>query len=93
MKSLRDRGWEDYSGPVRALLIVAAACALVVVGCGSGPTEEATPPASTAAEVEQPSAADRPPAPGLAGTSLDGEPIALADYRGRAVLINVWSSW
>jgi hypothetical protein len=78
---------------VRALPIVAAACVLVAVGCGSGPTEEAAPPASTTTEVEQPSAADRPPAPALQGTSLDGERITLAAYRGRAVLINVWSSW
>jgi peroxiredoxin len=33
------------------------------------------------------------PAPAIEGTTVDGEPLALTDYRGKAVLVNVWSSW
>lgn len=29
----------------------------------------------------------------LTGTDLDGQPLHLADYRGRPVVINVWGSW
>ncbi len=30
------------------------------------------------------------PAPGFAGTTLDGEPLALSDLRGRPVIVNFW---
>jgi hypothetical protein len=29
----------------------------------------------------------------LAGTTLDGKRLRLADLRGKPVMINVWSSW
>ena len=35
----------------------------------------------------------REAAPALSGVTLDGDAIALGDFRGRPVLINVWSSW
>lgn len=38
-------------------------------------------------------AADRVPAPDLAGTTLDGEDFRLADHRGEVVVLNVWASW
>jgi peroxiredoxin len=33
------------------------------------------------------------PAPGFQVTSLDGGPVSLADYRGKAVLVNFWATW
>ncbi len=30
------------------------------------------------------------PAPAFAGTTLDGDPLALADFRGRPVIVNFW---
>ena len=73
---------------VVALAVVVAALA---VGCGSSTEEAAPPPATVPAS---PSAeATRKAAPALAGVSLDGVAIALGDFRGRPVLINVWSSW
>ena len=80
-----------YGGSMRvavALLIV-----LVVAGCGSS-QEEAAPPeqTTTVAEPATPGA-NREAAPPLAGESLKGETIALGDFRGGPVLINVWSSW
>jgi len=35
----------------------------------------------------------RVPAPDLAGTDLDGKPLALEDFRGKTVALNVWASW
>jgi hypothetical protein len=35
----------------------------------------------------------RPPAPPVAGVTLDGEQLSLASFRGRAVFVNVWASW
>lgn len=37
--------------------------------------------------------ATRPKAPAISGVSLEGKRISLAQFRGRPVLINVWSSW
>jgi thiol-disulfide isomerase/thioredoxin len=37
--------------------------------------------------------ADRPPAPALSGTTLDGERLDVADYRGTVVVLNFWASW
>jgi hypothetical protein len=33
------------------------------------------------------------PAPKIAGTTLDGKRLSLADLRGRPVIVNIWSSW
>ncbi|MDC0720007.1 TlpA family protein disulfide reductase [Nannocystis bainbridge] len=33
------------------------------------------------------------PVPAFAGTTLRGEPLSLADLRGRVVLLNVWATW
>jgi hypothetical protein len=45
-------------------------------------------------EAPAPSATpDRPRAPEVEGVGLEGELLSLADLRGRAVLVNVWSSW
>jgi cytochrome oxidase Cu insertion factor (SCO1/SenC/PrrC family) len=80
-----------YSGSMRvavALLVV-----LVAAGCGSS-QEEASPPeqTTTVAEPAMPGE-NREAAPPLTGESLNGETIALGDFQGRPVLINVWSSW
>jgi len=37
--------------------------------------------------------AERKAAPDIAGESLDGEPLALADFAGSVVVLNVWGSW
>ena len=33
------------------------------------------------------------PVPAIVGTSFDGESISLADFRGKKVIVNLWSSW
>jgi thiol-disulfide isomerase/thioredoxin len=33
------------------------------------------------------------PAPELSLTDLEGNPISLADYRGKVVLVNLWATW
>jgi thiol-disulfide isomerase/thioredoxin len=35
----------------------------------------------------------RQPAPASTGHSLDGQPLALADYAGKPVVLNFWASW
>jgi hypothetical protein len=52
---------------------------LALAGCGSA--EEATQAPSSE------------PANTVSGTTLDGETVSLADFRGTPVFVNVWSSW
>ncbi len=33
------------------------------------------------------------PIPQIVGTTLDGKELDLADYRGKKVIVNLWSSW
>jgi hypothetical protein len=73
---------------VVALLLVLAA------GCGSSDGQVAQPQQTSTTEAEPSVPAPvRDAAPTLAGESLEGEPVAIADFRGRPLLINVWSSW
>ncbi len=68
---------------MRALLVLAATLlALGAVGCGSGEEATTTPP-----DIEG------TPAPEIAGVTADGERLALADFRGKPVFVNVWASW
>lgn len=82
---------------MRVLLVLAALLALVAGACGSETDDEAaptvTPQSETLTATMPEEGSRRPPAPPIAGESLEGETIALADFRGRAVLVNVWSSW
>jgi hypothetical protein len=82
---------------MRGTFVALLACALLA-GCGSTASDEmaapsAPEPVPPVEATPPPEAADRPPAPPISGESLDGEMIALADLRGRPVLVNVWSSW
>jgi hypothetical protein len=38
-------------------------------------------------------AATRPKAPRVVGLTLEGKRVNLAQFRGKPVFINVWSSW
>lgn len=73
-----------------AVALLSVLVVALVVGCGSS-DEAALPPTTV---TEAPSAdSTRKAAPPLSGVALDGDAIALGDFRGRPVLINVWSSW
>ena len=74
---------------VRLLTLTALATA-IASGCG-GSQDQAAPATETVQEAVTPSG--RPPAPELTGTTLGGETVSLGDFRGRPVLVNVWSSW
>lgn len=70
-----------------ALLVLA-----VAAGCGSS-DEQTAPQQPSTVEESPPRDSTRELAPPLSGESLDGEAIAIGDFRGRPLLINVWSSW
>jgi len=78
-----------------ALILVGA---LAVAGC-SGESATADGPRTPQLEAVDPgengliAVADRPTAPALVGTTLVGEPLDVADYRGKVVVLNFWASW
>ncbi len=72
-------------------LFVALLACLALAACGSS-SDEAGGPTTESAET-QPAGGDREQAPAIDGTTLEGDAISLGDFRGRPVLVNVWSSW
>lgn len=88
------RETDGYSGRVRTLvgLLLALAAGLTLAACGSS-TDEAAPTTRTSTIETQPADPSREQAPAIEGETLDGTANALADFRGRPVLVNVWSSW
>jgi peroxiredoxin len=81
---------------MRAALAVAAA--LLLAGCTTGNTA-GTATGSDTGFVTTPGGTkvfrtgDRPAAPAITGTLLDGSTFRLADERGHVVVLNVWGSW
>lgn len=75
-----------------------AALALALAGCaeGSAVSDRPDTPQLQAIDVGSDGllpVAERPPAPALSGTTLDGEPLDLATMRGQVVVLNFWASW
>jgi cytochrome oxidase Cu insertion factor (SCO1/SenC/PrrC family) len=93
MHELSARGARLYSGCVRALGLLLALVALVAIGCGGEQGTQETTAAPPAETETQPRDKRRAAAPPVEGQTLDGEPLALADFRGKPVLVNVWSAW
>ena len=75
---------------MRALAILVGALALVAVACGGDKSAQDTTTTTTETAAGE---KKRAPAAPVAGTTLDGDSLALADFRGTPVLVNVWSSW
>lgn len=78
--------------------MLACACAAVLLaGCGASGTSGAEGDGqgfvSSTGEVAVLDPADRPKAPELVGTTLDGDKVSLSDYAGKVVVLNVWASW
>ncbi|GAB3973967.1 TlpA family protein disulfide reductase [Streptomyces sparsus] len=89
--------------PVRraaALTAALTAAGLVLAGCGSGDGGDTrgssggdTNIVQGTGQITQVAAADRQPAPDIAGETVDGGELRLSDYRGKVVVLNVWGSW
>ncbi|MGW0846089.1 TlpA family protein disulfide reductase [Streptomyces sp. NPDC002787] len=83
----------------RAALSVVVVAGLAVTGCA---TSKALPTDVEQAEQAQRAGgaglfrsipvAERPAAPDFSGTTVDGEPVHLSDYRGHVVVLNAWAS-
>lgn len=72
-----------------AAVVTAAVGAAVVIGIA---TWDRGADSGAVTRKEYP-AGERPPAPPVAGETLDGGRLDLADLRGDVVVVNVWGSW
>jgi thiol-disulfide isomerase/thioredoxin len=87
--------------PVRSLVIacLAGLTALAVAGCAGGAIGADVPQSSGTSFVGGSyastvfKAGQRPQAPDVSGTSLTGQALRLASYRGHVVVLNFWGSW
>jgi len=75
-----------------ALLVAVSGWALWGLGRGPTYTGSALNP-SIAAPVALMVAAERPPADRLVFADGDGKALTLEDFRGRAMLVNLWATW
>jgi thiol-disulfide isomerase/thioredoxin len=78
--------------------LVATTCALValvaVAGCGDGVGSSGEQGFVSGNGVITALPVSDRAAPGeVSGQTIDGEPLALADFDGRVVVVNVWGSW
>ena len=74
----------------RALLLLALA--LLAVGCAGGTQTESGAGFVSGSGTVDLAPDDREPAPEVAGETLEGEALALADLDG-VVVVNFWASW
>jgi thiol-disulfide isomerase/thioredoxin len=82
----------------RTALLTAALAALVALPACTATTTSAAPQSPQLKTLDPGpngllAVADRPPAPELRGETLAGEPLDVADLRGRIVVLNFWASW
>jgi peroxiredoxin len=79
-----------------ALSAGAAVAALLVTACGSGGTSGGggqTGFITGSDGISTVKKGERADAPDLSGETVDGGRFALADHKGKVVVLNVWGSW
>ncbi|MFJ8231865.1 TlpA family protein disulfide reductase [Streptomyces sp. NPDC094448] len=75
---------------------LAAAGALTLSACTSGGTSGGggqTKFVTSTGGISTVAKADRKPVAEIAGKTLEGEPLDVADFKGKIVVLNVWGSW
>jgi thiol-disulfide isomerase/thioredoxin len=79
---------------VRVLAALLGACALTACSAGDEATSgSAEAPGGTASAAACPSAEERRPTPELKLPDLHGNPVELASFKGKTVVIDFWATW
>ncbi|MFF2045991.1 TlpA family protein disulfide reductase [Kitasatospora sp. NPDC058170] len=76
----------------------AAAAALALTGCSSSASSGSGDGqigfvSAKGSTISKAAAGHRQAAPDISGSTLEGNPVKLSDYRGKVVVLNVWGSW
>ncbi|AIV38565.1 redoxin [Streptomyces sp. CCM_MD2014] len=69
------------------------AVAFAASGCGQGDPASESAASSADQQLTHLDPAERKAASDISGETLTGEGLALSDFRGKIVVINVWGSW
>lgn len=72
---------------LRIATCLAVVALVALTGCGRDQ------PASSQVGTQVFDVGDRELLPSISGTTLEGQPLDLADYRGKVVVLNSWASW
>jgi peroxiredoxin len=78
--------------------VAVSSLALGLAGCaasngGAGVTGDTRYVVSGAGVVTTYSVGHRKAAPAISGTDLDGNPLSLAQFKGKVIVLNFWASW
>ncbi|AXC14657.1 hypothetical protein ACPOL_5409 [Acidisarcina polymorpha] len=66
---------------------------MVLVPDGQSPPANAGSEAANDGQIAQPQPMKGKPAPGFTLQDINGKKVSLADYKGKAVLLNFWATW
>ena len=80
----------------KATVLIAALAMAALAGCAGGQAADQSSDTRFVAgdgRVQLFDPAERRPAPAIEGETLEGERAALADHRGKVVVLNFWASW
>lgn len=77
----------------RTTAAVALACLLPLAGCSDLPGAGDKGYVSLGGQVVELDPGDRDGAVDIEGDDLDGEQVAVEDFRGKVLVINVWGAW
>ncbi len=90
-RSRSRRQYQVWAGVIAGVGLVLLAVAIALYARRLD--HPAQPKEVPAGPVQNPPAMVNLPAPELALTTLDGEPVSLADYRGQVLIVNLWATW
>lgn len=87
------RVWLGWAGVLAAATLVAVFAFLQLSRTGANPSRLARAYGFSIGDFRAEGERESRPAPNLVGEALDGSRLALSEYRGKAVVLNLWASW
>ncbi|MFB7665806.1 TlpA family protein disulfide reductase [Kitasatospora sp. NPDC056138] len=80
---------------IRLAAALGAVAALALTGCSSGSSSGGGQTGFITGKggLDTAPVGERGPAPAISGKTLDGGTAAVADYKGKVLVLNIWGSW